>query len=320
MKYILIVTFLIFFSCTNRERDNRIAPVVFEEIIEDIVDMVLEDNITENIMTHYVTVNLRLRDGGNLSDSIITILPQGTNVRIKETGNTETIDGITAPWVKIISETGYVGWCFSGFVSQLNINIQENYNFPVILEIGTWPNFSWRRDPDIIPNVDIIIIPETCTIQNLQEIDNVKINDVFNRPILNKDIMLFYHTRGMRSFGINDLLDPLQIILSEEDEERLFHTNKITMEEISLYFHGSREEDIFFLYVIEYENNSILFDFNIRIGTSRDEITERFGAPTYFSEDRDTYIYFSFSTFRQMNILFNNDRVAKVQLIAFSDH
>jgi hypothetical protein len=76
-------------------------------------------------MTHYVTDNLRLRDGNNLASRTITTLPQYTALGIIETGRTETIDGITAPWIRIVSQTGFTGWCFSGYVRQIENNIAE---------------------------------------------------------------------------------------------------------------------------------------------------------------------------------------------------
>jgi hypothetical protein len=31
-------------------------------------------------------------------------------------GSEETIDGITAPWVQVKTETGETGWCFGGYL------------------------------------------------------------------------------------------------------------------------------------------------------------------------------------------------------------
>jgi hypothetical protein len=77
-------------------------------------------------MTHYVTGNLRLRNAAALSSPAITTLPQFTALRIIETGKSETIDGITAPWVKIVSQTGYTGWCFSGYVRRIEGDVSED--------------------------------------------------------------------------------------------------------------------------------------------------------------------------------------------------
>jgi len=80
----------------------------------------------EKIMTHYADNNLRLRYGDNLSSPTITVLPQYTALRVIETGKTEEIDGVAAPWTKIVTQTGYTGWCFSAYVKEIESNIAED--------------------------------------------------------------------------------------------------------------------------------------------------------------------------------------------------
>ena len=87
---------------------------------------ILNLSAAENPITHYTTDNLRLRSSDVLTSSIITTLPQYTAFRIIETGKTERIDGITAPWVKVITQTGYTGWCFSGYISPIESNVIED--------------------------------------------------------------------------------------------------------------------------------------------------------------------------------------------------
>jgi len=338
MKNILyIALLLVCVSCNSKEQNKKITTAVFTETIDntalavqnsDCKDLEIskqnEISISKGIMTHYIIDNLRLRDDNNLSASIITTLPQNTAIRILETGNVETIDGITAPWIKVISETGFIGWCFYGYVRQLNSFQQDIINFPVTLVLEK-PNFARQRDSNIISNVNIIRVPESNSIRNIHEIDNIKINTVFDRPILNREILLYSHNRQIYHFNIFELLNPFQIILSKEDIEKLsnlplygFDIYKVNMEKISLFFYkNSGSQDEFLLFVIEYENNSTLFDFNVRIETERNMIHDRFGEPTFFSEDNNVYIYFSFTTNRQMNITFENDKVVKVQLITF---
>ncbi|MDR1306700.1 MAG: SH3 domain-containing protein [Treponema sp.] len=69
--------------------------------------------------THRTLDNLRLRDAANTSSRLVTTLPKDTEIQVIETGSSTTIDGITAPWVKIISSTGYTGWCFSGYLEEV---------------------------------------------------------------------------------------------------------------------------------------------------------------------------------------------------------
>jgi hypothetical protein len=80
----------------------------------------------EENMTHYVTDNLRLRSDSSLNSAVITTLPQYTALRILENGKSETISGVTAPWIKVISQTGYEGWCFSAYITQIEEIVANN--------------------------------------------------------------------------------------------------------------------------------------------------------------------------------------------------
>ena len=69
--------------------------------------------------THRTLDNLRLRDSPDTTSKLVTTMQKGTEVQVIETGSSETIDGITAPWVKVISSTGYTGWCFGGYLKEI---------------------------------------------------------------------------------------------------------------------------------------------------------------------------------------------------------
>jgi hypothetical protein len=71
------------------------------------------------VATHITTVNLRLRENQNMADRVITTLSNGTTVQVLEIGTVATIDGITAPWVWVLSSTGYTGWCFGGYLEEI---------------------------------------------------------------------------------------------------------------------------------------------------------------------------------------------------------
>jgi hypothetical protein len=46
-------------------------------------------------------------------------LPQGKKILVTETGKIETIDGITAPWVRIWDDRANTGWVFSGYLKKI---------------------------------------------------------------------------------------------------------------------------------------------------------------------------------------------------------
>ena len=74
---------------------------------------------------HKTIDRLRVRENPDTASAIVTTLDTGTHVQLLETGTTETIGGITAPWVKVQSENGFTGWAFSGYLEPLNPE-QEN--------------------------------------------------------------------------------------------------------------------------------------------------------------------------------------------------
>ena len=64
-------------------------------------------------------LNMRTDPGLNGRKMFFYQLPTGTKVFVTETGKTETIDGITAPWVWIWTEdTRFYGWVFSGYLKK----------------------------------------------------------------------------------------------------------------------------------------------------------------------------------------------------------
>ena len=61
--------------------------------------------------------NLRLRSQPDTSvDNRITSIREGDMVLLLETGRTDTIDGKTAPWYRVSTADGIVGWVFSGYL------------------------------------------------------------------------------------------------------------------------------------------------------------------------------------------------------------
>jgi uncharacterized protein YgiM (DUF1202 family) len=71
----------------------------------------------KEIGVNYTTnANLRLRESAIVTAQPIATLRKGTIVKVIEKGKVQTINGITAPWVKITTSDGYTGWCFSGYL------------------------------------------------------------------------------------------------------------------------------------------------------------------------------------------------------------
>jgi hypothetical protein len=61
--------------------------------------------------------NLRFRETTGAEGKVIRILNQNEKLLLLETGASETINGIKGNWCKFKSETGEIGWCFTGYLT-----------------------------------------------------------------------------------------------------------------------------------------------------------------------------------------------------------
>jgi hypothetical protein len=69
--------------------------------------------------THSTSENLRIRADQTLSAATIKVLEKGTRVQVQRWGNNLTIDGNTAKWAYVITVDGLAGWCYSGYLKEL---------------------------------------------------------------------------------------------------------------------------------------------------------------------------------------------------------
>jgi len=85
---------------------------------DSAVESATSDKTANTAAVYYATQNLRLRSEPDTStDNRIKSIPAGERVELLETGKTQTIDGISAPWFRVKTEDGTTGWAFSGFLS-----------------------------------------------------------------------------------------------------------------------------------------------------------------------------------------------------------
>ena len=69
-----------------------------------------------------VLENLRLRESPNTTAATITTMEQGSKVTILEIGSNAVIDGITAPWIKVQTPDGNIGWCFGLYLREIRLD------------------------------------------------------------------------------------------------------------------------------------------------------------------------------------------------------
>ena len=84
-------------------------------------------NVSPN-KTMTVSENLKLRSGEAITSEVLTVMSDGTKVKILALGKSETIDGINSNWVKVevqsdakdrdgkLIKTGTIGWCYGGYL------------------------------------------------------------------------------------------------------------------------------------------------------------------------------------------------------------
>ena len=85
--------------------------------VQNLFDMQLPLDKT----VFYATDNLNIRESSSLSGKKLYTAKKDNAMNIIEVGRKETIDGITAPWVKVRLPDGTEGWCFSGYITAKKI-------------------------------------------------------------------------------------------------------------------------------------------------------------------------------------------------------
>jgi hypothetical protein len=76
-------------------------------------------NMADYEATHTTTDNLKVRITPELSSRVPAVLEKGTPLQVLEYGPAETIAGVTAPWVRIVTGDGDTGWCFSAYLEEI---------------------------------------------------------------------------------------------------------------------------------------------------------------------------------------------------------
>ena len=212
-------------------------------------------------------------------------------------------------------------------LQQEEMDIQYRYiQFPVCIEFDiSSSDFILGHGQNMISNIESIYAPESCEILNLEEIQNIAIENIFYNPILNTNMFLPCHWSPRDNIfrNIDDLLNIFDIVLSQEEIDRIDANRangfgsgsiRISTEYMSLYIEKSQFH--FRLWMLEYDKISSVYDFNIKIGTGKEEIISRFGIPSRQTEQGHIFDYVSFKSLRSMIILFYDEKVKKVQLIA----
>lgn len=113
--------------------DNEIKPPLIASIKTNSYSVGNQISSTPAvaIKTMYAKTNLKLYSDATETSSVISEMKIGTNVDVREIGKEETINGITANWVKVeilsgakdtsgaTIPSGTIGWCFEGYLRDI---------------------------------------------------------------------------------------------------------------------------------------------------------------------------------------------------------
>jgi hypothetical protein len=98
-------------------------------------------DLTNFVKTHISLDNLNLRSWISIRyKNIIYTVPKGEFVQVLKTEKyNDSIDGISAPWVKVLTEDGHTGWCFSGYLEPVDLARAESKEQRKINGAGSLP-------------------------------------------------------------------------------------------------------------------------------------------------------------------------------------
>ena len=105
--------------------------------------------------SHRAQAFLNIRENPSLISRIITTAPEGTQMQLLEIGHSTAIGITIAPWVKVLTDSGYVGWCFSGFLEII----------PHVLLITEEPDdeTAFGLSPSVLTRENIAFLVESYT-------------------------------------------------------------------------------------------------------------------------------------------------------------
>jgi len=148
---------------SNNDSNSHVYDIIYNEII--YIDNSIFSNIDSAIF--YINNDMNLYENPEFSNKIITVLPKYSAVNILELGESVLLNNINAPWANVSTQTGYTGWCFSGYLREVEDNVAEEY---AIRHPGNshGPGMSYFKDNKMnnVTSINTIIKSQGYYIQN----------------------------------------------------------------------------------------------------------------------------------------------------------
>jgi hypothetical protein len=114
--------FINFINDLKNKKGCKEAQVWYDSFNEIVKSIKFSKIVGNTIGTKYYTptiTTLRFRESPELSGKYIRTLNKSEKLELLETGKEATIDNIKGNWVKVRTEKGEEGWCFSGYLEEV---------------------------------------------------------------------------------------------------------------------------------------------------------------------------------------------------------
>ena len=152
--------------------------------VQNLFDMQLPLDKT----VFYATDNLNIRESSGLSGKKLYTAKKDSALNIIEVGRKETIDGITAPWVRVRLQDGTEGWCFAGYITAKKI-------YKAVLDREKPIIKNPENDNTKLSSIDHLIIDN-----KMIRLGDKKSNGMISNTILEAPFMEFYKFGDIKGY------------------------------------------------------------------------------------------------------------------------
>jgi hypothetical protein len=191
-----------------------------------------------------------------------------------------------------------------------DVTSREKLNFEVIENT----NILHFNDENIIASIEVEYFPESDVVKNIEMFKQKdKYYELFNKPFKNTNLNIS-HNNPKSANEILKLFNIGEYDINDLSQVGTYKTIKISLDGINLYLLkvGTDSYAIFFIEVL---NDSIEYQSTIALDSSQEDVIQILGEPNFFTKDRNAFIYTSLNELMQINVLFNNNKIEKLQYL-----
>ncbi len=180
------------------------------------------------------------------------------------------------------------------------------------------------NDNDVVAKTKIEYFPETDRVKNITEIEpGVAVARLFDKPF--GDLQFRIINSGENGAAYTDVqaaVAQFGIFLTEPQiaaarAANQFDTVKISTNDISIYL-LKVSESLFEIWVIELPADGKVFRSSLPLDLSPQELQTTLGEPNFKKKDESVFVYSFFSSLRQLNILWSEGKISRVQYITWN--